>query len=401
MRRPRGSSLLIALGIMGTLALITYTAIRFASNDRSSLLLLTPVRAASTPGAEDASPSSRTRALLIATAPSATATSLEPGQPTTPSPTPQAAYAGQLQAPVPQHTPLAGGALSEDWNPPPLEVPLARHPFDHYWLIRPVASSHNNAGLSYYPYGSNGPGDNLRIHHGIDLANPIGVEVYAAADGTVIWADRGHFNEYESITAYGNTIVIEHDFGYRGQPVYTLYAHLSALLVTPGQRVQSGQVIGLIGNTGQVSGPHVHFEVRVGRDSYYAVRNPDLWMAPYAGTGTIAGMIALEDGEPLYDAPITLINLATGQVVRRTTTYAGFGVNPDDRWNENFVIPNVPAGHYLVTSHYNDLIWSGEVEVLVGMTNWVDMEHGTAEDEPLPAYLDPEHPEGEESPSAP
>jgi murein DD-endopeptidase MepM/ murein hydrolase activator NlpD len=291
-----------------------------------------------------------------------------------PSPTPPSAYASQLQALEPPPTTSFSSPVP-GWNPPPLEVPIAHHPFDHYWLIRPVASNYNNSGLYYYPYGSNGPANDLRIHHGVDLANPIGVEVHAAGPGTVIWADRGHFNEYESITAYGNTVVIQHDFGYEGQPVYTLYAHLSAILVRRGDRVEAGQVIGLIGNTGQVSGPHVHFEVRVGRNSYFAVRNPELWMAPYSGSGVIAGRVVFDNGRAVEDVPITLIDLATGQVVARTTSYAGFGVNADDNWNENFVIADVPVGHYLVTASLNALShWSGEVEVLAGTTNWVEMQ---------------------------
>jgi murein DD-endopeptidase MepM/ murein hydrolase activator NlpD len=291
-----------------------------------------------------------------------------------PSATPLAFFASELQTPAPGRTPSDNGSPPDGWNPPPLEVPIARHPYDHYWLIRPVGSNYNNFGLPHYPYGSNGPANDLRIHHGVDLANPIGIKIYAAAPGTVLSADKGHFNEYESITSYGNTVVVEHDFGYRGQPVYTLYAHLSAMLVRKGDRVEAGQVIGLIGSTGQVSGPHVHFEVRIGRNSYFAVRNPDLWMAPYVGTGVIAGQLALEDGELAEDAPITVIDLATGQVVYRTTTYAGFGVNPDDYWGENFTIPDVPTGHYLITGRYNATTWSAEVEVLAGVTNWAEME---------------------------
>jgi murein DD-endopeptidase MepM/ murein hydrolase activator NlpD len=229
--------------------------------------------------------------------PSATPLSFDPVQLQTV--TPQVALASQSSA-------VANSTTVEGWNPPPLRVPLAYGPFDHYWLRRPVGSNNENSELAYYPYGSDGPGNDLRIHHGIDLANPIGVQVFAAGDGTVTWADKGHFNEFESITAYGNTIVIEHDFGYNGQHVYTLYAHLSSILVTKGEHVQQDQVIGLIGNTGNVTGPHVHFEIRIGRDGYYATRNPVLWMAPYVGTGVIAGRIAFPDGSAVADAVITL-----------------------------------------------------------------------------------------------
>ncbi len=286
-----------------------------------------------------------------------------------------AVNAAELQAPVEgSEVVLDSSAPSaEGWNPPALPVPLARHPFDHYWMIRPVAANFRNSGLSYYPYGSNGPGDNLRVHHGTDISNPIGVEVMAAAPGTVVWADKGHVNEYESITAYGNTVVIQHDYGYEGQLIWTLYAHLAVILVDEGDRVQMGDVIGLIGNTGQVTGPHVHFEVRVGRNSYYEVRNPDLWMAPYVGTGVVAGRVEMSNGQPIYDAEVELISVDKGYVTHRTTTYAGSGVKSDDNWRENFVIPDVPIGLYRVTVTWGDTVWEGQVEVAEGMTNLVEL----------------------------
>jgi len=294
-------------------------------------------------------------------------------------PTPLALLAGQIRD-------NGGGAISassggnspENWNPPALEVPLARHPFDHYWFIRPVAANNRNYGLDYYAFGSNGPANDLRIHHGIDLSNPIGVEVFATGPGTVVWAGEGHINDLENITAYGNTVAILHDFGYNGRKIYTLYAHLSIILARSGQRVESGDVIGLTGNTGLVSGPHVHYEIRLDRNSYFSVYNPELWMAPYAGTGVIAGRVAFENGDPVMDVQITLIDLASGQITHRITSYAGPGVNADPNWNENFVIADVPEGHYLARAEYGSLLWTGEVQVLAGTTNWIDMQQPAA-----------------------
>jgi len=301
--------------------------------------------------------------------------------------TPLIYNAGQLQTYVPPSTlspeDATATGLAPDWRPPALSVPFARQPWDHYWFIRPVASNYNNEGLGFYPYGANGDLNDLRIHHGVDFPNPVGVEIRAAADGVVIWADKGHFNEFESITAYGNCVVIQHDFGYKGQPVYTLYAHMSGIVATKDQRVKAGDVIGLIGATGQVTGPHVHFEVRVGRDSYFAVRNPMLWMAPYVGTGTIVGSMLFPNRRPVNDAVITLINRATGRVVQTTTTYAGFGANSDDNWQENFLFGDVPAGIYIVTSHFENITWSGGVEAAAGATNWVALERFTPEAAPV------------------
>jgi peptidoglycan glycosyltransferase len=88
-------------------------------------------------------------------------------------------------------------------------------------------------------------------HPGIDLSVPTGSVVYAADSGLVIfagWSSQG----------YGNTIVIDHGNGYK-----TLYAHLSQVSQYCGAKVNSGQVIGLSGSTGNSTGPHLHFEVRV------------------------------------------------------------------------------------------------------------------------------------------
>lgn len=88
-----------------------------------------------------------------------------------------------------------------------------------------------------------------RFHAGIDFTSPIGTPIYATGNGTVERADA------ES-SGYGLCVRINHGFGY-----LTLYAHMSKILVTPGQKVRRGQVIGLLGNSGLSTGPHCHYEV--------------------------------------------------------------------------------------------------------------------------------------------
>jgi murein DD-endopeptidase MepM/ murein hydrolase activator NlpD len=89
------------------------------------------------------------------------------------------------------------------------------------------------------------------FHRGIDIAAPYGTPVAAAADGIVVAA------EYRG--TYGNMILISHAGG-----ISTVYAHLSGFAVGPGDTVSQGEVIGWIGMTGLTTGPHLHFEVRVG-----------------------------------------------------------------------------------------------------------------------------------------
>lgn len=89
----------------------------------------------------------------------------------------------------------------------------------------------------------------LKMHEGLDFTSPVGTEVHASGDGRVKVA------EYSN-SGYGIHVVIDHGFGYE-----TLYGHLSRLKVYAGQRVKRGELIGLSGNTGLSSGPHLHYEV--------------------------------------------------------------------------------------------------------------------------------------------
>jgi murein DD-endopeptidase MepM/ murein hydrolase activator NlpD len=95
------------------------------------------------------------------------------------------------------------------------------------------------------------------FHTGIDLAVPLGTPVFAAADGVVVLA--GSMTDASgALVGYGNYIVIQHDAGLK-----TLYGHLLAIGVKEGQVVKRGQLIGLVGSTGNSTGPHTHFEVRI------------------------------------------------------------------------------------------------------------------------------------------
>lgn len=91
-------------------------------------------------------------------------------------------------------------------------------------------------------------------HSGQDFAVPSGTKVFAAHGGTVVKAGG---NGAGDGSAYGNAIVIKH-----GNGTYSQYAHLSKINVRVGQVVATGQRIALSGNTGNSSGPHLHFEIR-------------------------------------------------------------------------------------------------------------------------------------------
>jgi len=93
------------------------------------------------------------------------------------------------------------------------------------------------------------------LHDGkaVDIGGARGTPIHAAADGVVIIAkNNGGWNG-----GYGNYVVITHDNG-----TQTLYSHMKNTIVTPGQSVDNGQIIGYVGTTGRTTGPHLHFEVR-------------------------------------------------------------------------------------------------------------------------------------------
>ena len=107
------------------------------------------------------------------------------------------------------------------------------------------------AFTSGYGVRSDPFGGGAARHMGIDLAGPIGTPIYATADGLV--SESAYNNG-----GYGNLIKLDH-----GRGVETRYGHLSAMLVSAGQRVARGQLIGRMGSTGRSTGSHLHYEVRI------------------------------------------------------------------------------------------------------------------------------------------
>lgn len=105
------------------------------------------------------------------------------------------------------------------------------------------------------PYGARNDPINAMsgIHEGVDMGAPMGTPITATGDGRVIfagWGDR-----------YGNLVEIDHGMG-----LHTRYAHMSRVLVAVGDRVPRGKPIGLLGESGRTTGPHLHYEVRVDGD---------------------------------------------------------------------------------------------------------------------------------------
>ncbi|MFS8615783.1 MAG: M23 family metallopeptidase [Solitalea sp.] len=114
--------------------------------------------------------------------------------------------------------------------------------------IQPISNKELKRAASGYGMRIHPIYKTKKMHYGMDFTAPRGTEIYATGDGVIrkAEADRG----------FGNHVVIQHGFGYE-----SLYGHMSKILVKPGQKVKRGQVIGLVGNSGSSTAPHVHYEV--------------------------------------------------------------------------------------------------------------------------------------------
>jgi murein DD-endopeptidase MepM/ murein hydrolase activator NlpD len=111
-------------------------------------------------------------------------------------------------------------------------------PADHVWLT-------STFGARKDPFSGR-----RKMHHGIDLAGRVGTKIYASGGGVVEVAEHNRYG-------YGKEVIIDHGFGYR-----SIYAHLHDILVSAGDTIKRGQLIGTLGNTGRSTGPHLHYEIR-------------------------------------------------------------------------------------------------------------------------------------------
>lgn len=116
------------------------------------------------------------------------------------------------------------------------------------------------------PFGYRVIDGRRNLHSGIDFGAPYGTDILASDSGTVITSGWHK--------SYGKHVIIDH-----GNNKFTLYGHASKLIASPGKKVKKGEKIAEVGSTGWSTGPHLHFEIRVGRNEFNNAVNP----APYLG----------------------------------------------------------------------------------------------------------------------
>lgn len=268
-----------------------------------------------------------------------------------------------------------------DWRPPLYPTPWIPTPFDHFLFSRPVLADMKVWALEDYRYG--GVFFRNVVHTGIDIPLKVGSPVFAAGSGRVAWSGFGLLSgETNPNDPYGLAVVIRHDFGYQGQTLYTVYGHLSETNLVIGQPIKSGEVVGLSGATGKVTGPHLHFEVRIGDNSFSRSRNPELWIVPPQGWGILAGQLKTFDDEWLKRLKVLIRSLDTGKRYW-VATYGEGPVNSDPYYGENLVIGDLPAGWYRIlipgeTSQHLD------IEILPGRVSFFRYKRGSGFSTDLP-----------------
>jgi murein DD-endopeptidase MepM/ murein hydrolase activator NlpD len=323
-------------------------------------------------------------ALLVSVSLILSACSGLPGEPVAVSsvmpsaPPPPAASPSQTEAPQPTATPTPTPSLAPTASPIPCD-PAAGFCVEngHFHLDRPIALPGVITVDPTYTYGTtqNGKRD---PHHGVEFYNGSGTPVLAAADGLVAVAGKDDQVIYGPVTNfYGNLVVLEHHFPDIDRAVYTLYGHLSIIDVRVGQSVHAGEEIGKVGSSGEAIGSHLHFEVRLGRNSYDSNRNPVLWLKPLVGEdgspfGVIAGRLQDGQGNPVHTRSLNLQYFpdpaGPPAAAYPSETYATekHPVQSDDSWKENFSLGDIPAGHYRLS-----LVWGGKV-----LEDWADVQPG-------------------------
>jgi len=258
--------------------------------------------------------------------------------------------------------------LVSNWRPPLYPVPLALTPFDHFYFAKPFSANESPWPVEDYRYGGTFFED--IVHTGMDIKIPVGSPIIAAGPGKVVWAGFGLFSgRYDPDDPYGNAVMIRHDFGYKGQRLYTVYAHLERVEVEQDQYVETGDFLGLSGKTGKTSGPHLHFEVRLDVDGFFATRNPELWLVPPQGYGVLAGQV-MNTGGRKVEGQLVIVRPIGSENYWRANSYNYGYINPDDYYQENLVVSDLPAGKYEIAINYLSRIYRREIEIYPGLVTY-------------------------------
>ena len=251
----------------------------------------------------------------------------------------------------------------------------------HLWFRRPIALDDQPYIDQTYRFGST-MGGNFQPHQGDDFNNADGTPVHAIGDGIVVYSGPAE--------ADANTIAIRHDRQLIADSrqrlyVFSVYYHNTRLLVSTGQRVTTGDIIALVGNTGRATNDHLHLEVHAAptTDSSMIVRpdvrypsfnvNPELWVEPLPGTGIVAGQVWDAHGQPVPQARIYgLVKPEPQETPFSFIETYGLENHPDPVYHEHFGISDVPPGEYVLGVEIEGKRVYRRVRVESGRLTWVE-----------------------------
>jgi len=262
----------------------------------------------------------------------------------------------------------------------PVVAPLAAAPREplHTWFVRPVGEQPYIDQT--YRYGST-MGGNFQQHQGVEFNGGEGTPVHAIGDGVVVFAGAGE--------AGANTVAIRHDrrltLGDTTYYVFSAYYHHSSLVVTAGQHVKAGDLIGRIGNTGRATNDHLHLEVHaMPVDSALLVvdpevryppysTNPELWIAPLPGTGIVAGQVWDAAGAPVLQARVYgLVKPEPAETPFAFAETYGSRARGTPAYHEHFAVGDVPPGEYVLYVDIGSRRVTRTVRVEAGRLTWIE-----------------------------
>jgi len=247
----------------------------------------------------------------------------------------------------------------------------------HTWFRRPIVLTDQPYIDQTYRFGST-MGGNFQPHQGVEFNNGDGTPVHAIGDGVVVHAGPAEQGAL--------TVAIKHDRRVSvGYYVFSVYYHNSKLLVRVGDRVKTGDVISLVGNTGRATNDHLHLEVHASPfDSTRlivdpAVRyppyntNPELWIDPLPGTGIVAGQVFDSAGQRVQGARIYgLVKPEPAETPFSFIETYGPRNHSDPVYREHFAISDVPTGAYVLGVEIGGKRVYRRAKVEAGKLTWIE-----------------------------
>jgi hypothetical protein len=221
-----------------------------------------------------------------------------------------------------------------------------------------------------YPFGGT-MGGSRDPHHGVEFYNGSGTPVLAAADGQVVFAgnDSNQMIGYYP-GMYGLVVILKHATPTTPYAsLFSLYAHLSLIEVTLGQSVTGGEKIGEVGLSGSAIGSHLHFEVRTEPMRYSSSLNPELWLMPHPGNGSLGLQAVDHAGASL--SPTFTVQYFPDRALPAAASFELASYNPELKenpspWHETAVLGDQPAGWYRITFYWQGAFYERWMQVLAG-----------------------------------